>query len=496
MTTFIYVRVSTKEQHIDGASLPVQIRLCLSYCRHNSLDLHPSATNIDSPGVFADPGVSAWRVPLFQRPGFSQLWGHVQPGDSIVFLSFDRAFRSTLDFFKTWEVMKQKSVVPMFVRDDIRLDTAAGTMWATVVASFAQYQSDILSERIREAFAIRRAAGIKKGEQRVPARREEFTATEDIRRICTIRGHKEVGKAKGRVFGYCRVSTGEQDSQPQAIAVQQEIDHRLEQGYTDGGMFVDDGVSAYYKNFRDRPAGKQIWDQLQPGDLIIVTRLDRIFRSTVDMGTTLKEFDRMGVSFTDRHSRINTSTLGGRTMANFLCVMAQWESESISWRVKLGMEQLFQNRGPWHLGNTPRWIKQVPFGVDEKGEKKYRLEVIPEVVRDMTEIRALLDSGMTRNEVSDVMQQKHEAEQDFPRPVPRCGLGSRATVEMKYRRRDQFEEAAKVRRYCEKFGIGQKDEIDRWYSLNDQFRALVDATGETGMLTRYLEANGSGTIFA
>lgn len=492
MTTFIYVRVSTKEQHHDGASLPVQIRQCLSYCRINQLTLHPSATNVDTPGVFADPGVSAWKVPLFQRPGFSSLWHHVQPGDTIVFMSFDRAFRSTQDFFNTWNVMKQKSVVPMFVRDDIRLDTAAGTMWATVVAAFAQYQSDILSERIREAFAIRRAAGITKT-IKMPKRTEVFEATEDIRKICSVRSHKPTSKKLGRVFGYCRVSTDDQDSAPQVISVREGIEHRLEEGYADGGTFVDNGVSAYYMNFRDRPAGKQIWDQLQPGDLIIVTRLDRIFRSTVDMGSTLKEFDRMGVSFTDRHSHINTSTLGGRTMANFLAVMAQWESESISWRVKLAMEQLQEVRGPWSPNMLPPWVRMVPYQVGK--ETRNRIEVIPEVVRDMSQIRELWDAGLTQNEVSDIMQRQHEAEFGFPRPIPRCGFGSRRCLETKLRSRSQYEELKQVRAYCDRFGIGQNDKIDRRYSLNERFYSLVEATGEEGMLTRYLKANGSGEIF-
>ena len=86
-----------------------------------------------------------------QRPGFQKLWNHAQPGDKIVFLSFDRAFRSTRDFLNSWDVFQSRQVTPVFVRNDIRMDTAAGQLWARTIASFAEYQSAIISERVREA---------------------------------------------------------------------------------------------------------------------------------------------------------------------------------------------------------------------------------------------------------------------------------------------------------------------------------------------------------
>jgi len=64
------------------------------------------------------------------------------------------------------------------------------------------------------------------------------------------------------------------------------------------------------------------------------------------------------------------------------------------------------------------------------------------------------------------------------------------------RSRSQYEELKQVRAYCDRFGIGQDDKIDRRYSLNERFYSLVEATGEEGMLTRYLKANGSGEIFS
>lgn len=493
--TFISIRVSSKEQASNGASLPVQVRECLAYCKRKDLTLHPTATNVDSPGVFADPGVSAWKVPLFSRPGFRKLWDVMQPGDNVVFLAFDRAFRSVRDFNTTYDAMKVKGVTPIFVRDDIKLGTAAGDLWATVRCAFAQYQSDILSERIREAFAIRRAAGIRKGEAVPKNRVETFEASPDIRKICENVTESKPLVPRGRVFGYVRVSTDGQDSTPQRLAIESEVASRIGQGYSDGGIHVDDGVSAFRTDFRNRPAGKTIWSQLQPGDLIVVTRLDRIFRSTVDMGLTIRDMDKVGASFADRHSEIDTSTIGGRMLANFMCIMAQWESESISWRVKLGMKEMQRKNGPWQSHQFPIWVKKVPLETPI-GDKEYRIEVIPEIIRDMTHMRELSETGLNSQEVSDVIQREHEIEHDFPISIPRCGLGKRITVESRLRGQRRIEDAERVRRYCEKFNIARNEEIDRHYSLNElSVLSLVYDSRESGSLGKYLSVNGSGGIF-
>ena len=173
MTTFISIRVSTKEQVIDGLSLPTQVRECLDYCRLHGLDetLHPDS-NIDSPGVFADPGVSAWKIPIMQRPGFQEIWHRAQPGDQIVFFSIDRGFRSIGDFVKACSEFEKRGVTPIFVRDGISMDTASGSLWCHVRAAFAEYQSALLSERMRESYAIRRAAGIPIGKKQRAAAAE------------------------------------------------------------------------------------------------------------------------------------------------------------------------------------------------------------------------------------------------------------------------------------------------------------------------------------
>ena len=485
MTTFISIRVSTREQARDGTSLPSQVRECLAYCKYHDFDLHPTATNVDEPGVFCDPGVSAWKVPIFQRPGFQKLWHHVNDGDRIVFLSFDRAFRSTRDFLNSWEILKSRQVMPTFVRNDIRMDTAAGQLWARTVASFAEYQSAIISERVREANAIRKLYGtVKSTSSRQKSRQSVAEVPESILRITKSAQLDAAPSKTGRVFAYGRISTLDQDVKPQILRLEQGISYRIEQGRTRGGLFVDEGVSAFFTNFMNRPAGRAIFDQLQPGDVILCTKLDRMFRSTLDMARTLELLKELQVHIAAIDGDISTETPEGQAIASYLCIMAQWESQSISWRTKMAMDSIREVRGPWLDGRYPRWVNAIPTG------SGHRIEVNPVVVRDAIKIRELHDSGLTVNRVSDIMQRVHEEENNFPVPVPRSGFESRQMLENRTRSKGRFDDLRKIRDYCEKFGIGLRDPIDRHYSIQDyHYDVLLAATSEDGLLTKYLNEN-------
>jgi DNA invertase Pin-like site-specific DNA recombinase len=488
MTAFISIRVSTREQAADGCSLPVQVRECSAYCRQAGIELHPSATNCDQPGIFADPGISAWKIPIFQRPGFQKLWQNVNRNDSIVFLSLDRAFRSTKDFIDSWEVMKAAGVSPIFVRNDIRMDTAAGQLWGRTIASFAEYQSAVISERVREANAIRKMYGTtrsKSSRQSRAASTEIPNAIKNLYRPKEIKSPNEV--TSGRVFAYARVSTLDQDSQPQSLRLESGIEYRMMNGYSRGGLFVDDGVSAFFTDFHDRPAGSKIWNQLQRGDVIICTKMDRMFRSTLDMANVLKVLSEKGVTICTLDGSLSTETPEGRAIASYLCIMAQWESESISWRTILALDSIRRQRGPWIQINArfPRWISKIEYG-----ENKYRLQVVPEIIRDAMTMRDLRKAGLTINQVSDILQRQHEAEFNLPVEIPRCGFGSRRSLESRLKAKSRFADAALVVAYCDKFGIGWKDPIDRFYSLQrNEVHVLSNYADDDSLMMRYLDEN-------
>src|SRR6266568_1550229 len=89
--------------------------------------------------------------------------------------------------------------------------------------------------------------------------------------------------SQSRVFGYCRVSTDGQAQEGHSLGDQESRIRGYAQSYglVVSEMFVEAGVSAG-KRLTLRPKGAQLLAALRPGDHVIATKLDRMFRSAQD----------------------------------------------------------------------------------------------------------------------------------------------------------------------------------------------------------------------
>jgi DNA invertase Pin-like site-specific DNA recombinase len=139
-------------------------------------------------------------------------------------------------------------------------------------------------------------------------------------------------------LGYIRVSTGEQvtsgyglDAQEAAIRADAE-----RRGWALGGIIRDEGATGATL---DRPGLTEALDQLARGEAagLIVSRLDRLSRSVVDFGCLLEWFDAAGVTLVALDLGVDTSTPGGRLVANVFASVAEWERATIAARTKAGL---------------------------------------------------------------------------------------------------------------------------------------------------------------
>jgi len=414
--TWIYCRVSKKEQAADGTSLPTQWRYCLDYCNRNNLVLG-TESNYRNPGVFADPGISAWRVPLFERPGFQKLWSHVRPGDSIAVMTLDRAFRSVNDFSNTWLKFDRSQINPIFVRENINMGTAMGKLIGHMTASFAQFRSDLQSERTREALAFKRQTG---GSLRNNSRIGKPTAAENaIIAELSAKYRQDVNTISlpGRVFGYCRVSTAGQSLSAQADIVGRYLNHiNEEDGIEIGGMFEDHGVSAFKTAWAERPEGKALFEAMRPGDTVVVSRIDRVFRSIVDMSRTIRFLSDSGIHLVTTCG-IDTRTEQGRQAVEILAVMAEWESRTNSWKVRMARNNSRNLRGKWErVCEVPRYLTPITLPSGE-------WSVHPNLtwLDQAREVQSIREEGHTWDKTSDIMEQRMAMRQHRPM-IPRTGV--------------------------------------------------------------------------
>src|SRR3990172_8944783 len=131
----------------------------------------------------------------------------------------------------------------------------------------------------------------------------------------------------GKLIGYARVSTGEQD-------VQLQVDAMKNAGCAEAHIFVDKASGAR----SDRPGLDACIAVLQPGDTLVVWRLDRLGRSMPHLVTLVEELLRKNIGFRSLcDGAVDTTTASGELMFNIFSALAQFERRLIQERTRAGL---------------------------------------------------------------------------------------------------------------------------------------------------------------
>lgn len=127
------------------------------------------------------------------------------------------------------------------------------------------------------------------------------------------------------IYLYCRVSTDRQENGRDAqVARLREwaAQHNLAVDH----MYVDEDVSAFSTPLSARPAGKALWDALAPGDTVLMTKVDRGFRSWADAADTHAKLRALGVTLRFADLDIDLATPQGELFFSQIVAFAQFES--------------------------------------------------------------------------------------------------------------------------------------------------------------------------
>ena len=453
--TFAYVRVSSKGQVINGQSIPLQCRKLLDYASKNNLQMHPSMTNSGSPGIHIDTGVSAWiRSPLFERPAFSNIMSHAAPGDKIICVRLDRAFRSVRDFCETWPAIDSMGMDMVFTEQNIDTSTAWGKCKAHILASFAQLKSDLISQRTIEGKAAKKA-GLRMGRVSRDMLKMEVDPLFKIDRPPPA---DECRSGMGRVFNYARCSSWDQSVASQMPQLHAMMDVATEQGYNYGGTYADEGVSAYSVAWRNRPAGAALWNVLQPGDIVCISRSDRAFRSLSDMCGCWTKLKDMGVGLRIESSTGNAIHDEDECMMQIMVSMAELESKDMSARIREGVNMAVMKRGKRYQRSHVPWWQVI-----EAKRGKWKFGPNFRALSEFDEVLTLLNEGHTQVAAADIMEEKLSMRDQ------RCWLPDRATgVETKlFLRHSRTKYPAHWVKNLIRYG---KEDIQRSNSKQDHIR--------------------------
>lgn len=128
-----------------------------------------------------------------------------------------------------------------------------------------------------------------------------------------------------RLFGYARVSTSQQSLDVQVNALKQA-------GVKANRIFTDKATGSNV----DREGLSLLRIKVEEGDIIMVKRLDRLGRDTVDMIQLIKEFDQLGVAIRFLDDGISTEGTMGKMIVTILSAVAQAERQRILERTNEG----------------------------------------------------------------------------------------------------------------------------------------------------------------
>ena len=131
----------------------------------------------------------------------------------------------------------------------------------------------------------------------------------------------------GRIMGYARVSTTEQDLSLQLDALRQA-------GCAEEEIFLDVASGTY----TTRPGLEACLQALTMGDTLVVWRLDRLGRSMLHLVTVIAELGRRQVGFRSLcDGALDTTTATGELVFHMFSALAQFERRLIQERTRAGL---------------------------------------------------------------------------------------------------------------------------------------------------------------
>lgn len=114
-----------------------------------------------------------------------------------------------------------------------------------------------------------------------------------------------------------------------------------------------------------RPEFKSCMEYLREGDCLVITRLDRLARSVLDLARILARFNSEGIDLYVIDQNIDTSTSSGKLLFNMLAAVAEFENELRRERQQEGIAKAKERKVKF--GRRPKLTaKNITALIDDK----------------------------------------------------------------------------------------------------------------------------------
>lgn len=145
-----YVRISSEESAREGYGLSGQ---------EQSIRVYAQAHGLELTGIYADAGRSGGS--MRGREELARLMEDARAGvfECVVFTRLDRLARKTLDLLSICDRLDAVGVGIICIEQNIDTTTAVGKVMRTVIGAFAEFEREVITERITAGLAEKARLG-------------------------------------------------------------------------------------------------------------------------------------------------------------------------------------------------------------------------------------------------------------------------------------------------------------------------------------------------
>ena len=140
-----------------------------------------------------------------------------------------------------------------------------------------------------------------------------------------------------RTFAYCRVSTIEQSAENQKREIQAA-------GFNiEPFRIIEEKISGSVA-MKKRPNFIRLLDRLEPGDVLVVTKLDRLGRDAIDIRSTVELIEQSGIKvYCLALGGVDLTSAAGKMTMQIISAVAEFERDLLIERTQLGIQRAKAN---------------------------------------------------------------------------------------------------------------------------------------------------------
>ena len=136
-------------------------------------------------------------------------------------------------------------------------------------------------------------------------------------------------------FAYGRVSTKDQTTENQRFEIERA-------GYKADYWYADEGVSGKV-SASQRPQFAKLLGQIRDGEMLVVSKLDRLGRDALDVGATIKALAARKIEvLVLQLGKMDLTSPAGKLMLNMLSAVAEMERDLLVERTQAGLARAKQ----------------------------------------------------------------------------------------------------------------------------------------------------------